>query len=165
MAETPVAQARCRLCRKLKPVTAFLSHKGPNGRVYRRSDCKPCFLARNDGNRRKARAAFRKAKAILVCSRCGWNEDPQLLHFDHTDPATKAADVSNLAMGGASRRAALEIAKCRPLCPNCHAIVTKAQREAGVFGWPRALPVLHPPIPQGSLFSPVPQGSLFEPEE
>ena len=164
MAESHVAEQRCRLCRKLKPVTAFLSHKGPNGRTYRRSDCKPCFLARNDGNRKKARAAFRKAKALLTCSRCGWHEDPQLLHFDHTDPATKAADVSNLAMDGASRRVVREIMKCRPLCPNCHAIVTKAQREAGAFGWPRALPVAPEPIPQGNLFAPVPQGDLFESE-
>jgi hypothetical protein len=152
MSESQLALALCRLCRKFKPVSEFHNHKGPNRRIYRRSECKSCFFARNKKNRGKARAEFRKAKALLACSRCGWDADPQLLHFDHIDPATKSADVSSLAGQGCSRLTVREIVKCRPLCPNCHAIVTKAQREAGAFDKPRAAASAPEPVPQGELF-------------
>jgi hypothetical protein len=74
----------------------------------------------------------RYARAYLLehpCVDCG-EADPIVLEFDHVR-GVKAADVSNLVKGVASRaRLETEIAKCDVRCANCH-----RRRTTRTFGW------------------------------
>lgn len=73
---------------------------------------------------RQERVAYIQAiKMDSGCEICGYNEHPTALEFDHIDPSTKRDKVSNL-MGNSYEVIDAEIAKCRVLCSNCHAIHT-----------------------------------------
>lgn len=58
-------------------------------------------------------------KSQLKCQRCPENH-PACLHFHHTND-DKEADVSKLVQNGCKEKVLLEVAKCIPLCANCHA--------------------------------------------
>lgn len=60
------------------------------------------------------------------CNICGYNKAPEALQFDHINPSDKEFVISQ-DMKVAKRRVIAEIAKCRILCANCHAIETKRQ--------------------------------------
>ena len=74
------------------------------------------------------RAMMNKIKTDKGCEMCGYNANPVALQFDHIDPATKLVSatgrrVTPSSMLGYSQAMILsEIAKCRILCANCHAI-------------------------------------------
>lgn len=74
------------------------------------------------------RAMMSKIKTDRGCETCGYNANPHALQFDHIDPATKLISatgrrVTPSSMLGYSQSMILaEIAKCRVLCANCHAI-------------------------------------------
>ena len=74
------------------------------------------------------RAMMNKIKTDKGCETCGYNANPIALQFDHIDPATKLVSatgrrVTLSSMLGYSQAMILsEIAKCRILCANCHAI-------------------------------------------
>jgi hypothetical protein len=54
------------------------------------------------------------------CMGCG-EADPVVLEFNHLDPATKSANISDMIANGASLAyLRTEIAKCEVLCANCH---------------------------------------------
>jgi hypothetical protein len=78
-------------------------------------------------------AMMQKIKTDKGCETCGYNADPAALQFDHLDPDTKLISatgrrVSPAGMLGYSQAMILsEIAKCRVLCANCHAIHTYKQ--------------------------------------
>lgn len=60
-------------------------------------------------------------KSMCGCARCGYNEHPIALDFDHLDPSKKSAGVSELAASRAPMRIIKEeIRKCQVLCANCH---------------------------------------------
>ena len=72
-------------------------------------------------------------KTTRGCEVCGFNAHPAALQFDHIDPATKyrtkagkVVHPSDMIKGNRYSLATvmLEIAKCRVLCANCHAIHT-----------------------------------------
>jgi hypothetical protein len=66
------------------------------------------------------------------CIDCGIS-NPLVLEFDHIDPETKSANVSDLVMRRLSwKRVFAEIQKCVVRCANCHRIRTAVQR-----GWTR----------------------------
>lgn len=73
-------------------------------------------------------AMMRKIKTDKGCETCGYNDNAHALQFDHIDPATKLISstgrrVTPASMLGYSQSMILaEIAKCRVLCANCHAI-------------------------------------------
>jgi fructose/tagatose bisphosphate aldolase len=81
-------------------------------------------------NKRQAfhRAMLNKIKTDKGCETCGYNANPVALQFDHIDPETKFVDAAGKrlspgSMISYSQSAILsEIAKCRVLCANCHAI-------------------------------------------
>lgn len=74
------------------------------------------------------RAMLNKLKTDKGCETCGYNANPAALQFDHIDPETKLVTPSGkrltpgamLSYSQAMIHA--EIAKCRILCANCHAI-------------------------------------------
>lgn len=71
-------------------------------------------------------------KLAAGCVDCGYNQAPEALHFDHVDPATKVAGLSQMWSASQARLDA-EIAKCVIRCANCHAIRTARQRREGLL--------------------------------
>jgi len=74
-----------------------------------------------------------RIKVSLGCESCGYNAHPSALQFDHIDPATKyrtrkgaLVHLSDMIGGGrySLETVLAEIAKCRVLCANCHAVHT-----------------------------------------
>jgi hypothetical protein len=69
------------------------------------------------------------------CEDCGFNAHPAALQLDHIDPSTKHVTRTGLkqnpgAMVGYRTEIFLtEMAKCRVLCSNCHAIHTYEQSK------------------------------------
>jgi hypothetical protein len=76
------------------------------------------------------RSAIAMLKLEVGCARCGFDEDPAALDFDHVR-GVKTANIATLA--GTSRSLTLlldEVEKCQVLCANCHRITTARRREA-----------------------------------
>lgn len=80
-----------------------------------------------------SRAITNRIKSERGCEVCGFNAHPAALQFDHIDPATKyrtksgkIVHPSDMIKGGrhALETILAEIAKCRVVCANCHAIHT-----------------------------------------
>lgn len=71
--------------------------------------------------KRKANVEFVETlKKNLKCSRCQ-ESDSRCIDFHHCDPKKKVMTVSRAASNGWSvERILKEIAKCIPLCSNCH---------------------------------------------
>ncbi len=72
-----------------------------------------------------------KMKLARGCELCGYRESPVALQFDHTQPSNKYTTaggnkehVSDMVGRYCLNTILEEIAKCRVLCANCHAIVT-----------------------------------------
>jgi len=72
-------------------------------------------------------------KTTAGCQTCGYNTDPRALQFDHINPATKyrtrsgkLVHLADMVKGDrySLRTILAEIAKCRVLCANCHAVYT-----------------------------------------
>jgi len=84
------------------------------------------------------RAIVDAIKLDMGCAYCGFNADSVALQFDHIDPAVKyrtrkgrLVHLSDMVHDRYSLSTILaEIAKCRVLCANCHAIHThRTQRH------------------------------------
>jgi len=76
----------------------------------------------------RARKEFIKAQKIKAgaCCLCGLNcteENHVVFDWDHIDPATKEINLGNIRMHPFNF-IANEIAKCRLICKNCHALET-----------------------------------------
>jgi len=68
------------------------------------------------------------------CVDCG-TDDRRVFHFDHLDPSTKTANVSELVYQSVSiAKIETEVNKCVIRCANCHIIRTGEQ-----FGWRNSL--------------------------
>jgi DNA-binding CsgD family transcriptional regulator len=93
----------------------------------------------------------RRVKAILVaeaggrCVACGFDAYAGALQFHHTDPSTKAFEVSRQGITRSLQRLREEAAKCVLLCANCHAMVEagrlKLPVQAAVAGSTTEVPV------------------------
>lgn len=73
--------------------------------------------------RRALKKWFKEYKQSLSCADCGSSaeENPWALEFDHLDPTEKRRTISRMVSEGRSRESILEeIAKCDPVCSNCH---------------------------------------------
>ncbi|MCZ2109498.1 MAG: hypothetical protein LC118_08015 [Dehalococcoidia bacterium] len=70
-------------------------------------------------NVERGRAALAAARAG-GCIRCGYNDNPAAIQLHHRDPATKVRGA--LTPHTSLPRLQREIAKCDPLCANCHSI-------------------------------------------
>ena len=61
---------------------------------------------------------MKKAKG---CSNCGYNDNPDILHFHHINPETKINNISRMVGKNHSmERILAEIDKCKLLCITCH---------------------------------------------
>lgn len=73
--------------------------------------------------RRAMKNWFKEYKQSLSCADCGESahENPWALEFDHLDPTNKKRTISRMVSEGRSKDSILEeIAKCEPVCANCH---------------------------------------------
>jgi len=85
----------------------------------------------NKHQRNKRQNYLNEVKLEAGCARCGYNEHPEALQFNHLNPDEKSFNI------GENKRKKLEtikaeIAKCEVLCANCHAIYTKQNHYARV---------------------------------
>ena len=63
-----------------------------------------------------------KIKLEKGCARCGYNEHPAALDFNHLDPSTKSFRIASDYT--TKEKLMEEISKCEVLCANCHRIHT-----------------------------------------
>ena len=70
------------------------------------------------------REAIDQYKIQHGCVDCGFRKDPVALDFDHTNPASKVANVSALLRSAHWDAVLAELAKCLVRCANCHRIKT-----------------------------------------
>jgi len=88
---------------------------------------------RRDWDAAKWRERRSEWLAGKVCVECGGAEN---LELDHIDPATK---VGHKIWSWSAERRAAEIAKCQPLCRDCHRAKSMAERtvhhEHGTTGF------------------------------
>ncbi len=78
---------------------------------------------KQSNHRPKLKAWLKAHKQTLKCTDCelDFKDQHWLCDFHHTDPSTKELPVATLVGLGASLiRIQNEIAKCIPLCANCH---------------------------------------------
>ena len=87
------------------------------------------------------RALVDGIKVATGCESCGFTDYACALQFDHIDPATKYRTKSgnivhpaDMIKGGRYSLTTIlaEIAKCRILCANCHAIYTHTEQRKGL---------------------------------
>lgn len=136
----------CSLCKTEQPIEHFAIRN--RSKMTYQSWCKPCKQVyesehyRKNAKRReqiKNQGAKAQAKARIwlldyisdkFCVDCG-ERDLVVLEFDHRDPKTKSASISNMISAGLSvKRIEEEIQKCDVRCANCH-----RRRTAAQFGW------------------------------
>ena len=82
----------------------------------------------NEKTRKKYREYMQAYKLEHGCAICGYNEHACALHFDHIDPSEKEFDISR-GRDVSWKRFLAEIAKCRVLCANCHAVETMKNKD------------------------------------
>ena len=98
---------------------------------YCSTKCKGHNPQKSESTRRyqqKRRGKLNQIKLELGCARCGYNEHPAALHFDHRNPEEKSFTVSQDPKRKWEDIEA-EIAKCDVLCANCHSVRTYEQNH------------------------------------
>jgi len=74
--------------------------------------------AKRKAEKRLQVSAYKKE---IGCMKCGYNENPDILHFHHRDPKEKITNVSRMVGKNHSmERIKREIDKCDLLCISCH---------------------------------------------
>lgn len=126
----------CITCKQSKSIDNFaLRSRSTN---VHRSSCKECYNNKKRANyksnltirleykkksqsrRREIKKWFKDIKSQYRCVKCG-ESHPACIDFHHLDPTTKVAEVSSMVLMTQSKEAILsEIAKCVPICSNCH---------------------------------------------
>lgn len=135
----------CRGCGSLRTPEQFALKDSRTGQ--RHSQCRECGRRRSREHYRANRVAYiarnrrnslllRRRNADVVyeyllrhpCTSCA-ESDPVVLEFNHRDPRSKIANVSDLVRSGCSIERLLdEIAKCDVVCANCHQQLTSVAR-------------------------------------
>ena len=60
-------------------------------------------------------------KKQIGCEKCGYKDNPDILHFHHIDPIYKIGNISRMVQKNHSMdKIYREIQKCRLLCITCH---------------------------------------------
>ena len=73
----------------------------------------------------KWRALLNRWKRFKGCAECGYKEHAAALQLDHIVPLNNGKAQRPPGMGNSSiERRKRELAKCRVLCANCHAVIT-----------------------------------------
>ncbi len=125
---------KCKTCKTEKELTEFQSSGLRNGQRLYKYHCKECSNKidrenakingwKQSSTRPNLKLWFNSYKETLSCLDCNlsFKDQPWLCDFHHRDPTTKLYSIG-FALSGAKSRALiqLELAKCDPLCANCH---------------------------------------------
>lgn len=108
--------------------------------------CKPCLAAqtrecykvkkekepdyyknRNQKALMSIKQRYIEYKKTLECSDCGCT-DYRIMEFDHVH-GQKTANISDLVKNNSWKSLMAEVAKCEPVCANCHRIRTYKRRK------------------------------------
>ena len=139
---------RCLKCGVEKELDEFHRWHRMDGRQPWCKSCRRAYdaayhqrvRARRKEQKRRNKLAFlqwyRELKESLPCADCGQRVHHAALQFDHLPGSDKRGDVGHLMRHSSQRLILDEIAKCEPVCANCHAIRTF---ERGI-GLPRPKP-------------------------
>ena len=73
-------------------------------------------------NGRKNRERLNQIKLEAGCARCGYNEHPAALDFNHLDPSQKTANIAEKCTNWSWKKLQEEVDKCEVLCANCHRV-------------------------------------------
>lgn len=133
---------RCSRCNVTKKVAEFYVFKARGGH---QAYCKACnkdsravyyqnnkqrYRHSRDEHRRRLREEINEIKRTTPCTDCGNLFPAEVMDFDHLDPSTKIANVSQLvSKEGSRRRIREEIEKCEVVCSNCHRVRTHSRRN------------------------------------
>lgn len=122
---------RCTMCQKDLPVEAFKAnsrrkdglqtHCSECQKNYRRQhylDNRQKYIDKAGKQNRKRKDAFIELKKQYKCINCGEN-DESCLDFHHLNPKEKDFELA-VGHGFSKARIEAELAKCVPLCSNCH---------------------------------------------
>jgi hypothetical protein len=91
-----------------------------NREWYHRTGYSKVKVAKNRERRIKLQMWFDDLKHRLGCSSCPENH-PACIDFHHKDGEEKEHNISDMVRNGWEKKKILEeIAKCTPLCSNCH---------------------------------------------
>ncbi len=127
---------RCIRCKQELPLEAF--HRWGRG-DGRQPWCRPCRKEydaayhqrvkdrRREHKRRKYAeklAWYWALKERLPCTGCGEHVHHAAMTFDHLPGKKKLDDVGSTVRRAGPRTLLAEIAKCEPVCANCHAVRT-----------------------------------------
>lgn len=99
-------QAQCRECQKHYRRQHYLKNRQK-------------YLDKSDRIGKAFRQWFKKYKECYSCARCS-ESHPACIQFHHHN-GDKSQNVSTLVASGNKQKVIDEIAKCTPLCANCHA--------------------------------------------
>jgi hypothetical protein len=116
---------KCRTCLEDKPKENFFYRGG--GRSGVQADCKDCSRKRARDYRQDQRDKVGSYKLSKGCECCGFKaKHPCQLDLDHIDPESKTYKGSHKSYdaGWSWDRIEQELAKCKVLCKNCHALRT-----------------------------------------
>lgn len=133
----------CNTCKLQLPLSSFNKTSASNdGHDWRCRECNKVNLKRYYREDLEVRKSSRKSKKTLnnIKNRvwiyeylenhpcpCGENR-PECLEFDHIDPSTKKANISEMLSKSLSLKTIQEeILKCQVLCANCHRLKTAEQ--------------------------------------
>jgi hypothetical protein len=81
------------------------------------------YIRTRTARKRKKIQALNEYKSTLKCSICGqsFSDHPSVMEFHHTGKDPKAGTIGTIIGGNpSSRRLQAELAKCIPVCANCH---------------------------------------------
>lgn len=130
----------CCMCKESLPLTEFRSNKRRKDglqsqciacqKEYRRqhyTDNRQKYIDKAAVVKQGVASWWRDYKKQFSCSTCGENH-PACLDFHHPD-GTKEKNVARMASNGSKRELLAEIAKCIPLCANCHRKLHYGERE------------------------------------
>ena len=108
----------CSKCGKELPITDFYFRDKAKG--TRRSECKYCHCKKVKEDYQKKREGFNEIKKQCSCAKCGDTRD-YVLDFHHKNPEEKSFTIGRASNHNCSIEILeKEIAKCIPLCSNCH---------------------------------------------
>lgn len=110
------------------PIEEFAYHD--NKTRKRRNQCKACQRLQKYNRRHANLEKVKEIKSTMQCRKCGESRW-YLLDFHHIDSSSKTENVSDLAMQNSMNVIKHEIAKCIPLCSNCHREYHHLNKEYG----------------------------------
>lgn len=119
----------CRVCGEEKPLDCFGQYvSSKNGKLYRRHVCKECRKVQHKIWCAGQTQQFEEYMSGIACSHCG-DDRRAVIDFHHLDPNEKERTISEMQSRYSFARTMQEVAKCIPLCRNCHAILHYNERN------------------------------------